>query len=172
MSRSQQKMLWVFNGKDDNVLRIENTVFNMWRTPGDGSCLFHALVLVLSHWPKLKAPQYQSAKTLRAFICKNMALWNRNDDPWFLKIMELFTDAKDKKSCRAYINAMKSSTTWGTRVEIIVFCHLYDCEIKIAHSSEGGNFKFDSTREAMELTTETPPVIRVRCVVVKLYFNT
>jgi len=43
------------------------------------------------------------------------------------------------------MSELRKKNTWGQRLEILVFCYLYNCEIFIATTSENNQFKFEST---------------------------
>ncbi len=80
-----------------------------------------------------------------------MTTLNNKNDEWFSNLMKLLSDSKSKISRKRYITNMKKDGTWGTRIEIIIFCLIYKCELLIGHSAEKGTFKFDSTTDAIKL---------------------
>ena len=150
ISNAQQQRLWCFSQNDEQQFFVDDIGFTLWRTPADGACLFHALVLVLSHW-ELTAKQYQNVITLRETIWKVLDKLNKKNDPWLLELFNTFTDLKTEPERNKYIQDIRRPKTWGSRIEIMMFCLLYDCEIKIAHAVEGERFSFDSTRDALQL---------------------
>ncbi len=141
MSRTQGQILW----NTAKRLEIENKTYDIYRTPSDGNCLFHSLVLVIAHWEGLRANLYRNYQQLRQIICKEMTTLNNKNEEWFSNLMKLLSDSKTKLSRKRYIANMKKDGTWGTRIEIIIFCLIYKCELLIGHSAENGTFKFDST---------------------------
>ena len=60
---------------------------------------------------------------------------------------------------REYIKKMKQSDEWGTIIKLLVFCHLYDCEIRVAYATQANTFEFHSTYEALQLIQVIAPEI-------------
>jgi len=45
---------------------------------------------------------------------------------------------------------MRDAETWGSRIEIMIFCKIYEREIFVAHATSNKTFELDSTLRAIK----------------------
>jgi len=129
-----------------NEFVINDKRYLYYRTDfNDHNCMYHSLMFVLTHWDDLTEQQYLNHKEIRKLICDEME--HLIDDDWFIKLMDIYADIEynGHKGRKKYIEKMRKNNTWGSRIELMIFCKLYQCEIFVAHSTEGKRFKLDST---------------------------
>ncbi len=137
---------------DEKTISVDGQPFILYHTKNDHSCLFHSLVLVACHFPDLAVSTYRNSKQMRTVICDFMNNKNKINDPWFIKLMELYEDdVSTDKDRQKYIRKMRDPRTWGSRIEIMIFCVIYHCNVLVAHTSNDKVFKFDSTFNALKL---------------------
>jgi len=143
--------------KQIDTLNISGRKYTIFDVPSDNSCCFHTLSLVLSYFTDLKPKEYMHGLNLRKYLAITMSHLLRDKVKWIIDAFSVLTDCKTRKDRSKYISQLRNERTWGQRLEILVFCYLYNCELFIATTSEDNKFKFESTTKLFnEYLTHKP----------------
>jgi len=155
MNKSQQGLIDILLNPLTKAIPIHGKHFDVFHTKSDNCCLFHALVLVAAHFPNLSPRLYRNSTQMRKSICDFMENFVQSNDVWFMHFMALFTDNIKTKSARVkYVQDMRKLDTWGTRIEIMMFCLMYKCNVSVAHTAEDNCWNLDSSHDAILLSNQ------------------
>jgi len=148
--------------KQIDHLTIGNKKYHILDVPSDNSCCFHALSLVISHWQDLQPIEYMHGPALRQKIATTLFRLLHHKTPWILNAFDVLTDCTSSQERFTYISELRDPNTWGQRLEILIFCYLYKCELFIANTAEDNTFKFDSTTDLINDILKDKPIFDIK----------
>ncbi len=159
LSKEQNDLIASLLNPQTKAVVVNEKMYDVYRTKSDHSCLFHSLVLVAAHFPNLSQYLYRNSSQMRKSVCDFMQTKVHADDQWFANLLAAHGHQIHTKSDRQdYVRKMRDHRTWGTRIEIMIFCIIYKCDILIAHTALQNKWNFDSSNAAiLQANTQEHP---------------